>query len=439
MPDIAIPADQFDALADALGDDFDFDGQLLLMERCYGEKRINEVAARGDPTRKIAALCLRETERTGDTRAYLSLVMASMRSNAPLRGMITRIAPELDGQRADTRAQVEIVVDRLQRTRAAVQQQPVRDVLVASRGVLSGISSVVRMLETYKNLHDNLHQLQVRNFADLRLAAQAMDKDPDQLVKLVEFHEQARIACTLARPEAQRLSAGSLELANEISWIDKMEEATAELGTAVEELQHAPARLALGRIWRIVEREPSRINRQIFLIAQNLQLAGLEKVFRDTAALQPDGSDAEQACAALRELGVTLLGHAVDHTRWQEVDDSLWILDKVFEFRSDDPSDDFYQDWPATRDQARIMALAEPGAVWSVKLIKCMDRVGDEQVRLEALAGAEDTTPRQLFRLYDGFRREARFRFFVVDLALKTNCAALARLAEPLQDIVKVI
>lgn len=437
-----IPAARFEELAKALGNDFGFNDLGLVLHRCFGDARINEFSAEIRTRWEIGADCLRGTEKYGMTRNFLALVLASPRAGDPLRQLIVQLLPELAAAQPDTRAHVQIVVDQLNQTRADLGQATIRAAISAPSAAFADIAVNVTALEIYKNLHDSLHNLQIRNFADLRSAVQSMGRDLDDDSKLREFHDQVRTSCAQARPFAQRLGASDVlraAAAVETNWIDKMENAANELATAIDAADAAKGRLALNVIWRIVEREPSRLNGQIFLTARDLQLLQLEGALKAVAEQQPGNSAIARACDSLRDLKVSLLGHVVDHSRWQDVDDGLWIIDRAFEFRSDSGIDDFVLDWPTTRSLVRTLAQAEPGAKWAENVLRYADRVDEELIRLEAQAGKAEAAPAAavppLYRLYDAFRREARFRFYRVDQALKGECAVLVGIGAPLQSL----
>lgn len=434
-----IPIERFEEVFQSVGQAFEFEDLDLLLHRLYGDQRILDIVSDNEPRYVIARKCLEETERTGACRDFLALMLVSPRASDQLRELITQILPELAGQRPTTKNNVEIVIAQLKQTQGDLEDAPVRKAMAESRAAFGSISADVELLKIYKNLHDFLHQLLVRNFAGLRAAADTMDTDPEQLTKLVEFHDQVRMACVQGRECVERLPTAGFLQANESSWLDKMESAAASLYRAINQSIQGQARVSVNQIWSVVEREPARLNRQIFVLAQQLQLMQLEQSFRQVASLKGEAPEIHRACASLRALMVALLGRVVDHTRWQNIDDGLWILDKVFEFRNDNPANDFVKDWPHTRSLARTLARDEPTSDWSVQIISCIDRVEEELVRCDAqgtqAAAMGVLSSTQMFRLYDAFRRQVRFRFFVVDISLKADCAALVAIGAPLQAI----
>lgn len=430
-----IPIERFEEVFQCVGQAFEFEDLDLLLHRLYGDPRILGIVSDTEPRYVIARKCLEETERTGACRDFLSLMLESSRASERLRELIAQIVPELSGKRPTTKANVAIVVAQLKQTQTDLGQAPVRAALAESRAALSSISSDVELLNTYKNLHDVLHQLLVRNFAGLRDATDKMDSDQEQLTKLAEFHDQVRMACAHVRECIDRSPMSDFLRANENDWLVRMERAEITLGQAIEQVSRGQARVSVNQIWGVVEREPYRLNRQIFSIAQRLQLKQLEQAFQKVASFTGEDGNIQRACLSLRELMATLLGRVVDHTRWQDVDDGLWILGRLFEFRNDNPANDFVKDWPPTRSLARTLARDEPTSDWSVQIISCIDRVEEELARRDAHGLLFAETPTKMFRLYDAFRRQVRFRFFRVDLALKADCAALVAIGAPLQAI----
>ena len=433
-----IPADKLESLTKALGNDFTFNDLGLVMQLCFGEPRINGVSSDRREPWTIARDCLEETERHGMTRLFLGHVLASARSGEVLRGLIVLLVPELAAAPTSVASNVGVVVAQLQRTQVALADAGVRDTVHQSRAVIEDIAVSVAALEVYKNLHDSLHNLQLRNFSTLFTAAKHVKDGADDGGVLRQFVDDVRKTCVDSRPVAQRLARDDeLRAATELKWIDRLEGAARELRGAIDREDSDRARVALNMIRRVVEQEPSRLNSQIFLIARDLQLAQLEDALKRVESVQ-GGSGIGGASASLQALKWALLARVVEHTRWQEADDGLWAVDRSFEYGNDRAIDDFALDWPNTRSLIRTLIDAEPKAELSIGLASAAENIDQELFALAAridAAASQAAVSRRLFGLYDGYRRDARFRFYLVDRALKDECRELVALGMPLQSI----
>ena len=133
----------------------------------------------------------------------------------------------------------------------------------------------------------------------------------------------------------------------------------------------------------------------------------------------------------------------VEHHLWQEADDGLWMLDRVFQTSGTDLVTAFCEDWPATKAMVKNLADAAPEADWAKAILRYADRVDDELTRVEGESAANgqgmgiEVVKGGLYLRYSDFRHEARWHFFAVDQLLKSDCTAIVTIGAPLQSMLK--
>lgn len=445
MPNgVAIPSDMLEPLGNKIGDLFSFRELDLILYKCSGDHIINGIANEMEPRRKTARSCLEAVERDGTLAPFLRLIAESPQSKPELRNLILQVAPGLVIARTDTKAKVDLVVSGLFQTHTSLDDPNIRAAVVASRETIRTVSKTVEILDVYKNLHDILHQMQMRRFSELRTAAVNMKADPAQADKLRDFQDRVRLAHQFATPWPPRLAHDSMAQTIEQGWVDKIGSAGDKLRTAIEQSNTAEACMALNVVLRILETEPSRINTYIFSAAKTLPLNELvETLNRVGAAAGSYAAVFKQAADALAAVRTDLHIRVVEHNLWQEIDDGLWAMDRHFILPPENALRDFGIDWPSTKLRVRTLADGEEGVTWAKNITHYSDRIDDEIVHIEEQlappGGAANiqTLTDNLYCIYTDFRFEARLRFLMVDQLLKSECEGLVAIGAPLQALLK--
>lgn len=431
-----IPPASFEPIRDLVGQVFSYRDLQQVLSRCPGQDTLSNVASEDWPPGRVAEETLRHVENTGITRQFLSKLLEARPYREDLRATLVAAMPDLAEARS-TRASVDLVISSLDQTRLAMGDPATRRAVAASREALQGFNAKVGVLAAYKDLHDSLHQIQVRRFSDLR-AATARLTDPDQADKLVAYADLLAPAIVIARSAASRLPEGAQFRAKEESWINRLDDAGAQLGAALNALDGDAARMALKLVARVLAHEPPQLNRAIFLTAEELPTSGLIGAL-EVAAVN-NGTQAALASAAseLRGIRDTLARRVADHGSWQDADERLGDLDEVFQQAGNDVFAAFSEDWPAAKGAVKRLAAQAPGEDWAARIIAFADATDDELTRIDGNPGGDPKAGRdRLYRCYSEFRHGARMRFFRVDQLLKEHCAAIVRIGAPLQAILQ--
>lgn len=444
MPQIVIPPNMVKPLGNKIGDQFTFKELDAILFDCSDDHIINEIANETWPMRKTGYYCLEAVEKDGTLEPFLRLIFASQNSDKELRDLILRVAPDLASAGPKIEAKVKLVVGGLDETHAKMHDPNIRAAVASSRETIRAVGKTVEILEVYKNLHDSLHQLQVRRFSELRTAAKEMTTNLAQIDKLRDFQDLMLRAHLLATPWPPKLAHDAMAQAIEQGWVDKIGSAVEKLRTAVDQRQQTEACTALNVVLRIIETHPSRINTLIFAAAKTLPLKGLVAALEQVSAAAGDqAASLKQAAESLAEIRSELLMRVVEHNLWQEVDDGLWVIDRHFIMPPLDAIQDFGIDWPPTKSRVWALADFQAGANWAKNIIQYSDRIDDEILRLEGETARPDSALNiqavadNLHRIYSDFRQAARFRFLQVDQVLKSECEALVAIGAPLQALLR--
>jgi hypothetical protein len=429
-------------LSNAIGDRFGFLELDAILYKCSFDRIINEIANDKEPTRVIARKCIDEAERKGIAKTFLAHIIASRVNDDELRGLVQQALPEALATLPEMKAQVDDVLIALEKTRHNIHDPATKAAIRDSQSALESVIRGISLLDGYKNLHDSLHRLQLRQLPLLLAAARSIAKDETQIDSLSEYQDQVRTSAESAALMLERLPDDSNLRAIERKWIGKLQEAARNFQKAIDERNASSASLAVYAFWRLLEVHPQRLNEAIFAAAKDLRLDELSNTLENVGKVVNDaGGEIAKAKTSLKELSIVLRGRVAEHDMWQNIDDGLWALDKIFDQSAGTTVEDFISVWPATRSAVRALAALSPDAQWSRNIATYSGNVDEQLVRIEAQSASDtaglgtDSSQKRLSRLFNAFRREARVRFFVVDELLKHECGLLIKIGTPMQSI----
>jgi hypothetical protein len=419
-------------LGDAIGDAFEMPELDGLVLRSTGAGLFKEWVPEGQPHRVTAYKLLVALQERGLEVLFLAHVLASRPApdNGPLRALVTEACPAAETTKIDVRTQVPGVVAGLVAAHAKLADPQVRAALATTRDSLEVVAREIDTLEVYKNLHECLHQLQIKAFPELRAAAKQFPGNSAKRGYLREHEEEISISSTRARGWVDRLSEGAAARRAEIQWIDRLETAASKFQAGLMADDVAGTLTALNDVRQVVRYEPFRLSRLIDATAEDLPLDQLTNALRSAAdALGATLPELAALHASVRNLRATLRGRVVEHKLWQDADNQIWNLEETLEHAQAAAPEDFILTWPTAKAAIRSLAEMDPNTTWSKQSAALAVRIDDE-------LASEGTGP-GFQNDFDAYRRVARTRFFGVDAQLKADCAALARLSAPLHDILE--
>ena len=166
---------------------------------------------------------LRKLSDRGIERAVLTEVAVRRRNQAELIAAIGAACPDALEALPTTAAQIGTLLTGLAVAQASLADPAVRAALANSRAALKTLSETTGTLRIYKEIHDCLHQLQMKQFYDLRGAARTMGTDPLQEVELVDYQTRLDSACAEVRDWIGQLPAAGLAQPLERAWLEQLD------------------------------------------------------------------------------------------------------------------------------------------------------------------------------------------------------------------------
>jgi hypothetical protein len=435
--------DQLEILAKAIGDRFDFDTLGYILFKCVGDNKIAEVAARSDPSRVMAMACLRQADIDGVAVSFLAFAIDARKDDQPFRELIHKTVPSVADARPTTREAVSTIVNALFEAHTLLGTEGIRAAINASRVSLESVKSDAIVLQVHKELHDDLHKLQLRRYESLQEAADfATTGDRTKLGILRDFQDRLQITQPDMETMIRPLPAGDTNKRVQEQWIGKLGKAADMLQASLDNPDEAKVRMSLGIVQRILESEPTQINNVIFATARALPLPSLlETLSTISVAAGPTAPNLARSADQVRTVHTILIAKVAEHQLWQEADDNLWTLGRVFRLPPLDVLKDFVKLWPTVRSQYEVFWRAESEQSWATRVRGYADRIGDQLSALEgkltkdnALTAA-DIAPLQ--ETFDNFRAQVRVRFFHADKELRSECTTLVEIGTPIKTILE--
>lgn len=434
----AIPPLHFQAVAQALTERLDFLTWDSLLYELTGKRELYNIAAEAAPRGWITLAVLSFAQDSGLLEMLLRQVLLRWPKDEALKELLVRAMPALAKPPRPTSERVDGVVQSLLQAQQRLREPAIRQKIDVSQQGLELIWQRVTALRTYKELHDCLHQVQMRRFGDLRAAVRAIEQ-PGQIDRLRDFRDQIRTPIANAVDALASIADGAAQ-ATEARWVKPLEKSADGLQEAIDGVKpdRALAAVCLNVIAGVLREHPPRLNWLIVQHARDLPLADVASALRaiDVAS----GGDAMLAAGAQRldELRAALTARVVLHDRWQQVDETLWALDQALLQSAVSAIADFVLTWPQTRQAVKDLAVSDPVANWAVRCLRYASVIDEHLTIVEPfLDGADGATAArdELQRRYGAFGSEARFQFFAIDRALRQDCAELIRISDPVRDL----
>ncbi len=304
----------------------------------------------------------------------------------------------------------------------------VRRAVVAFQTDFGAAHQQLDAVADYKDLHDQLHQLQFHCYVPLVQEAPRFPTDDHALdILTASLMDLEGIAIQLN----QVVSRSSLPK-RETDWIGEVSVAQTNWHTAIDQLDSSQLRRVINRLRSLLAIQPSRINARLNQAAGSLRLqalvVALSQVSNHLQSLQLDADQVSQfqsGLAALSQLEQNLTALVDDHDRWQEIEVELWRLEGSL---AQDASE-LELTWPDLKVKSDALCGAT-GVEWAATLRK------EGESLTAALAGGN---PVAIKRAFTGYRRRASNRFFQVDADLKSLCGELRKVGAPLSTVLRMM
>lgn len=385
--------------------------------------------------RQTASELIRALDEHGTTATLLQAVLAARPTRADLREVVARYHPEAIPTDTDTK--VNEVGRALEATARGLSDPAVRVLVEESRGSVELLRREVDVLARYKDLHDCLHQIQLKHLRQVADAARRFRTDPLAGGMLGEYLDELQIVASDAREAAAGLPAtpGTLR-AVELRWVSTLDAVAVGLRTALDTLDDHAASEAVRSLRTMLRVQPFRLNELLAVTAQELPLNQLLETLRRVALAVGTQSglsgELDAGTTALAELIPDLLGHVREHWLWQEAEKELWLAEEEIHKGTPEGTAEFQALWDDVTRRVQGLAAADPSAGWARDVTRF-------EADLRAALAAAPPEPVRIRLAFDRYRRTVLVRFYLVDKALKEKCGKVTAIGEPLDNLLRQV
>jgi hypothetical protein len=336
-------------------------------------------------------------------------------------------------KRASTAASVEALSTGIVSLQRDVEENAaVRAVVAVSRKTLDQVSSSIDALSHYKELHDCLHEIQLRHYREIIARAKDLGSKPQASFELQQHVIDLAKICSRARQAVEQLPEIGADRKHVRGWVEELELAIPKLRKAVREEDTHDVITAVFPFRSVIVSEQSRVNASLNRYAEELPLDELSEILAKVVATKPAGdasaADLQKAILSLRNIKSQLGSRVAEHDKWQRIEKDFWEAEDNIEQNTSESLDQFKEFWPAIKSRVDEIASTQAPSDWARDTKDYASQIDktvvDPRTNFELL--------RRNFRL---FRDTALLHFFNVDRDLKAQCGDILKIRLPLQEL----
>ncbi|ATQ67862.1 MULTISPECIES: hypothetical protein [Methylosinus] len=347
-------------------------------------------------------------------------------------------APELHKMIADNWPPALQQLDARNSARALVNTQhrmksepSVRAVIAPSREMLEELRKDINVLFNYKTLHDCLHDIQVKLYDVIYVAANQLP-DIQAEAELYAYIDELDDICRDARAAAEGLPDDAAVRDQETEWVTALESAVAELGASLQHPDDRLFRKPLLCIKATLRGEPKRINRLLTIVARKLPLDELaktiERVIEETGANAARPRQLSESLDSIRRLSSRLEEKVREHRDWQDVEKNLWEAEDCLAQKTRDSIANFTIVWDLIKEGVRPLAAKAGDDGWAKT----------SAIHVASIDQRLENDPRTVRAAFGEFSKNIRNHFSRVDKSLKSLCSDITtNIREPLRLLVE--
>ena len=302
----------------------------------------------------------------------------------------------------------------------------VRDTVAEFKTVFRDTRRQVEVVYNYKDLHDQLHDIQLQCYAPIVRETERFPIDPIAVTVVTNSREtlESRIA------NISEITQRANYLASERADLQSLQQVLATLDTALTELDAALLKKTTQKLSRVLTLQPSRVNAKLVTAAGNLHLeslvAAMQKISQRLTELHAHADKVRQfsdGVRALETLHTALTALIQEHDLWQVVDNRFNLLATEIEQEVDSLGDSWndVRQIAAPLYEKKLEAWAEKYRLLEERLLKAIAEHNPIQARMQ----------------FDLCRGRAVDRFFQVDGSLKRSCENLRKIGDPLAAVLQ--
>jgi hypothetical protein len=307
------------------------------------------------------------------------------------------------------------------------EDQAVREALLEYRVRIEQIVDRIERVIAFKNVHDHLHNVQLRCYDRIISDAPRLASD-DTVADSLDAYAYDLLTTV---EELRKLDENPIFTSARLTWINTLQRAYETLADAVKTRDLTKIKQAASLIDRVLATEPARIDARLFESAEALELAAVSDAMSFICERGKSGGMNDEKLAPLSEardvleqLDENLAMLVRSHNLWQEVDVVIRRIDTNLATDTFELTDS----WPELR--RNVETLSASTAEWA-------KRLREDEKAVDAAITANDQTA--MIRAFRRFRQKAAMRFFQLDRDLKTQCGELGEVGKPLAHIVEAL
>lgn len=286
----------------------------------------------------------------------------------------------------------------------------------------------VELLTHYKELHDQLHDLQFKCYNGLVDDAADFPTDERAVDRITTYAQDLKDIVK----EMNRVASQPCMPKQELEWVQEISQTQATLSQALNDLDGSPLKGILWNMNRILMNQPARINSLLNQTARTLRLPELLKALEGISnTMQELDIDSEKV--GIFRSGLTALGDlnrllsllVTDHHQWQMLEVELRQAGSSIEHGLME----FEMSWPYIKSKGDplYLAVTEDWAVDLKKDCAILDEVAKTQ------------NPAKVRSKFRAYQRGVSRHFYQVDKDLKSLCSELSKIGAPLTAILEMI
>jgi hypothetical protein len=419
-----IPNNRIPEFAEAIAAAFNTNEIESICLRATDEDIYAELAKENETRAQIAKDLLMGLQQRGTEKKLLTIIYAERPSNLQIRTLIEAVYPTVTNDIAILRP-AQVVNSGLDQLIKLLGVTDGKSVIEKSRSPIEKVARNVSYMSVYKNLHDCLHQFQVKPYFELREAVDKFATDNTQRLILLRYRSEVQNMLLQARNDIADLPPDETEAMREENWINDLEKWSGDYNAALDAKDAGAASGALMEINQILATVPVRLNEEIMMKAKSLPIQELSGIIEAiSAAIGAKEVKIVEAQESMRQLGPSITSRVEQHKMWQDTDRITSILDTLSDHQGNDLLAAFRLYWPKVKDKIKALMEKEAGASWTTECARYTVDLDDQVAK-------EQFSP-DLQIAYDTLRESTRAQFFAVDSNLKKDCSALSRMSAPL-------
>ena len=388
--------------------------------------RLASLVARDNMNLVIFNLLFNVMEARGELPNLVKAACRHAPSNRLLLDVATRLGWAPDA--ANTADEAATSVRTGLRAVAELLRDPaVSASLQAFRAVFDGADQRIHTVGDYKDLHDRLHDLQLRCYSPILSARRDFPQG--------ETRDQLRLDAgtlnTLIRQLRAIVNRPTLDAAD-FPWIeDNLEVARVKLNAAIEDSSSSLLEMATAKLTEVMQLQPTLINSLLMRSVRDLDLPLLHTRLQEAhERLRALGADEKQldwfirGVADLQRLDKELKDQLNNHRSWQVVENNLRLVEAALT----KPIEELEASWQTL--QLKLAVVCKELKEYQEE-IEETSKYLDEAIQHRKLSA--------IFRFFSKLQTLAGDRFYNVDKELKQLCEKLRPVGRELDTVILVM